>query len=140
MTEHIVRPTTEPAAGPGSGSSRGRDDVTTAAAIGRAIMAARDSMSQSELSRLTGIDQPTISKLERGARPQPLTVWEMAQIERCTGRPPGFLLREAGYLPRTLTARQALQAEPGLDATARVVLAAGLDAALALAESRDGDR
>lgn len=116
---------------PGSGSSRGSDNIQLAASLGRAIVAARGSMTQTELAERTGIDQPTISKLEKGLRRQPLTVWEMQAIEAATGRGAGFILRECGYLPRTLTARQAVAAEPNLGADARVAIIGALDAALA---------
>lgn len=117
-----------------SGGVRGAEDIELAAAIGRAVVAARGEVSQSELSRRTGIDQPTISKLEQGKRPSSLTVWEMRAIERACERPAGFILGEVGYLRRRLTARQALQADAQLSAEARVILLAGLEAAHSMSD------
>lgn len=118
-----------------SGGVRGAGDIELAAAIGRAIIAARGEMSQPELSRRTGIDQPTISKLERGTRPSSLTLWEMRAIERACDRPAGFILGEVGYLRRRLSTRQALQADARLSAEARVILLAALEAAHSMSDN-----
>lgn len=113
-----------------SPSVRGSEDLELSASIGRAVTAARGDMTQMDLARATGIDQPTISKLEKGMRRSPLTLWEMRAIEQATGRPPGFILTEMGYLHRRNTARQAIAAEPGLSVEGRRLVVATLDAAM----------
>ncbi len=109
---------------------RGADNLALAANLGRAIRAAQGEMSQSELSRRTGIDQPTLSKLVRGVRRTPLTVWEMLTIEQAAGRPPGFILRQAGLITRSVGIREALLSEPDLPELARRMLIAASDAAM----------
>jgi transcriptional regulator with XRE-family HTH domain len=120
------------------GSVRGGSDTELAAKLGRAIREALgDEMSQSELARITGIDQPTLSKLIRGVRTTPLTVWEMLTVERATRRPPGWILVRAGITRETPGAREAIKAEPGLPVVARRVLLAGLEAAKDTLEDAD---
>jgi transcriptional regulator with XRE-family HTH domain len=121
-----------------SSKVRGSGDIDLAEAVGRAIRAAMGDMTQPELAARTGIDQPTISKLVRGtlrdrskpARPSPLTLWEMREIEKATGVPPGFILTHMRYLPRNYnTPRQAIMADASLTREARSMLLATLDAA-----------
>jgi transcriptional regulator with XRE-family HTH domain len=118
---------------------RGSEDLALAGAVGNAIVAARGDMTQTELSAATGIDQPTISKLEKGMRKSPLTVWEMRAIEQATGRPPGFILTEVGYLHRRHGARQAIAAEPNLTVEGRRLVLATLDAAMGASAPRPSD-
>jgi transcriptional regulator with XRE-family HTH domain len=122
------------------GAARGgaTEDPETAAAMGRAIREAMGpDMTQGDLARATGIDQPTLSKMIRGLRPSPLTVWEMMTIERATGRPYGWLLGAAGITERTPGVREAVLGDSRLTASARRVLIAAHGAAVA--ESADSE-
>lgn len=113
------------------GSARGSADADLSAATARAVRAAIAGLEggQSEVSRRTGITQPEVSKLARGARPTPINIWEIQQIEIACGRPPGFILQEIGYLPRERGAREAIMADPDLDEPSRQMLVAAYDAA-----------
>ena len=121
-----------------NGPTRGSDDADLHAAQARALRAAIAGLDggQSEVARRTGISQPEVSKLARGARPTPLNVWEMRAIEVATGRPPGFILQEMGYLPRERSAREAIMADPNLDEASRKMLVGAYDAATGRAPAK----
>jgi len=110
---------------------RGAHDTELARRLGRALREAMGEMSQTELARRSGIDQPTISKLLRGVRLTSMTVWEMMAMERACGVPAGWMLSEAGYLSPTTSARNAIMGEVELPMLARKMLLAALAAALA---------
>jgi transcriptional regulator with XRE-family HTH domain len=117
---------------PSEGLARGSQDVVLAGKVGAAIIAARHpDITQAELARRTGIDQPTVSKLERGLRPTPITLWEMLAIEQATGRPPGWILSRSGITNPThgLDIAAAVNADADLTSLARRMLLAAIDAA-----------
>lgn len=114
---------------------RGNDDRALVSALGRAVRLARgDEMSQPELAMRTGIDQPTLSKLERGVRLTVLNIWEMLTIERATGRPPGWILRQAGIIAPSTSVADAVRSDPDLTTEARRILLAAHRAATGMGE------
>lgn len=84
--------------------------------LGRAVDKARAKMSQTELGKAIGVSQPVISEIISGK--QNLSVLQMAAIEKATGRPPGYILRAAGYLTDLDTAA-AIESDPNIDDGAR---------------------
>ena len=118
---------------------RVRRDLELSHQLGRIIVAARGEMSQGDLARATGLDQSAISRIERGARPTLLTLLEMQLIESACNRPPGWILRELDYLPRTMTVHQALNGESRIPGPARVAIAGAIDAAIAYGETLGGE-
>jgi transcriptional regulator with XRE-family HTH domain len=113
-------------------TARGAGDADLHARVAKAVRAAMSILgtgAQSEVARRTGITQPEISKIARGQRPTTLNLWEMIEIERATGRPHGFILREMKYLPEITSARDAIMSSPDLDATGRAIVLAAYDAA-----------
>lgn len=121
-----------------SGKARGSQDTVLAGKIGAAIIAARHpDITQAELARRCGIDQPTLSKLERGKRITPMTVFEMLEIERATSRPPGWLLQRAGIVGTPERgAASAIAADPSLPTVVRVMLLAALEASRSVVDVR----
>src|SRR5918993_5521435 len=126
------------------GGRKGADDIELAIRLGHAIRAAMGShIRQPELARATGIDQPTISKLIRGTRKSPLTVWEMMRFESATGRPHGWILQTAGIIESPGDVVGAVKGCPQLSPEGqRVILATiasflvGVDESVAAAHAR----
>lgn len=108
---------------------RGGDDIELARRLGHAIREAMGELTQTDLARASGIDQPTISKLIRGIRLTPMTVWEMLALEKACKRPTGWILQRAGYLKPTASAADAIMGEDDLPIIARRMLVAALGAA-----------
>lgn len=120
------------------GKARGSHDTALAGMIGAAIRDAREpDLTQGQLAARCGIDQPTMSRLERGTRPTPLTVYEMLRIEEATNRPPGWLLQHAGIVG---THERSAASAIASDATLPVIVRRMLLAALAAAVEMERDR
>ena len=98
--------------------------------LGRAVDKARAKMSQTELGNAIGVSQPVISEIIAGK--QNLSVLQMAAIERATGRPPGYILRAAGYLVDLDTAG-AIRSDPNIDDGARRTVLGAYENALIVA-------
>lgn len=110
-------------------SVRGGDDVELARRLGAAVREAMGELTQSEVARNSRIDQPTLSKLVRGVRLTPMTVWEMLTIEKACNRPAGWILSRAGYSAERPSATEAIMGEDDLPILARRMLIAALEAA-----------
>lgn len=105
--------------------------------LGRAVDKARAKMSQTELGNAIGVSQPVISEIIAGK--QNLSVLQMAAIERATGRPPGYILRAAGYLVDLDTAG-AIRSDPNIDDGARRTVLGAYENALIVEGSESAAR
>jgi transcriptional regulator with XRE-family HTH domain len=96
--------------------------------LGQAIKAARGSMKQDALARAVGVDQPTISKWERGTvRP---SLDDIARVEKATGRARGWVLIAAGLVDGITSTLDAIDGDPMLTEQAREMLRAAYQASL----------
>jgi transcriptional regulator with XRE-family HTH domain len=87
--------------------------------LGRAINTARGDTTQVQLSQLTGIDQASISVIERGLRLP--TIEQVALIEQGLGLALGALF-EAGYSEQPKTTLHAIASDAALSPVERDVL------------------
>jgi transcriptional regulator with XRE-family HTH domain len=78
-----------------------------------------------------GVAQSSVSDFERGERMPSLE--QMEAIEQAAGRPAGFILRLAGYLPEPDTG-WSIDTDPALDDGGRRALRASYDALVAMGE------
>lgn len=113
-------------------------NVPTLKDIGQAIVLARKEarLTQTDLADAIGAKQPTISALETGARKDGPTVLEMMAIERACQRPPGFILRRAGYMHEVVGVAAAAALDSDLDDGMRHVVQATYRAAVEASEFR----
>ena len=93
-------------------------------------------MTQAELANALGVNQATVSELSRDV--VPLSLDRMARIEQACGRPPGFILRQAGYLGE-LDLEAAILTAPELDDAGRRAVLGALRGVLALGGEDAGD-
>jgi transcriptional regulator with XRE-family HTH domain len=88
------------------------DPPSLSARLARAIRLAREHISQTALADAVEVDQPSVSKWERGEQRPSLE--QIAAVETATGRRPGFVLIAAG-LVETPSVEAALAADSHLD-------------------------
>lgn len=100
--------------------------------IGKAVASTRGKMTQVELGEKLGIGQGELSKIERGK--QSLPVDRMIAIEMACQRPPGFLLRAAGYLNAEVSLTEVILTTPELPDEVRPFVLGGIAAAQAAAK------
>ncbi len=95
-------------------------------ALAAAAKRARGPLTQHELGERTGRTQSQVSEVERGA--VEMTVLRLVEIERASGREPGWILRQIGYLNDLDEMAGRLAADPALDDTGRVAVLATYNA------------
>jgi transcriptional regulator with XRE-family HTH domain len=88
--------------------------------LGKAIRAARGSLTQAQLGALLQVPQTTISRWEKGQ--VALDVIQVAELEQALGLEGGSLLIAAGLIPGRRTVKdvaKALLTEPNIDPALR---------------------
>jgi transcriptional regulator with XRE-family HTH domain len=85
-------------------------------------------LTQARLAELVGVDQSTISNLKRGVyEPTPS---QIAALEKACDRPPGWVLRQAGFVAESRTVLDAIAVDPDLDDVWRDSLTASYEVAV----------
>lgn len=96
-----------------AGSHRRKRSQPTARELGRALRSARGDATQAAIAQAIGVDQPSVSRWERGEASPSLD--QIAAYEEAAGRPRGYVLVAAGYVDDVPSVERALAADRDLD-------------------------